>query len=78
MKNNSVRDNVEQSGSVLPGGGIVLLDSTGFGGRTPNNNHTIRGNTLNGNAPLDIFDDGSGHGNSYSTNSCSSSNNGAC
>jgi parallel beta-helix repeat protein len=77
VQNNTIDNNVQQPNTALPGGGIVLFDTSGFGGRAPSNN-TIQNNSAHGNQPFDIFDDGSGTGNSFSGNNCNTSNNGAC
>lgn len=75
---NDVRDNVEQAGSGIAGGGIVLLDGKMFGAGVPTGN-TIKLNRLSGNAPNDIHGDGTGTGNTVSGNSCTKSNlTGAC
>ena len=47
------------------------MDSTGFGGSTPNGN-TVRNNLIRENDP-DIFWDGSGTGNAFPHNACSTS-----
>ena len=52
--------------------GIFLLDTTGFGGTTPMNNR-VSDNRLKRNVPVDIFSDGSGSGNIFSENQCSTS-----
>ena len=75
---NDVRGNVEQSGSGIPGGGIVLLDGTAFGSGVPTGN-SIRLNWLSGNTPNDIYGDGTGTANTVSGNSCTTTNlTGAC
>jgi parallel beta-helix repeat protein len=55
--------------SPMVQGGMALLDSTSFGGRTPAHNRIIR-NTIRGNTPLDVLTDGSGSGNLFQANSC--------
>ena len=50
-------------------GGLALIDSTPFGGAAPTDNR-ISGNTIRGNAPLDVVTDGSGSGNRFDGNSC--------
>ncbi len=75
---NDVRGNVEQAGSGLPGGGIVVLDGKMFGTLPPTGN-SIRLNSLSGNTPSDIFGDGTGSGNTVSGNSCTTTSlTGAC
>jgi parallel beta-helix repeat protein len=69
---NLIRTNVAQPGSGLPGGGVILIDSTGFGGTAPTNN-TVNRNLLTGNAPNDILSDGTGSGNTFTSNSCTTS-----
>jgi hypothetical protein len=75
---NVVSGNVAADGSALPGGGLLLLDTTAFGGTTPKAN-SIRSNVLAGNSPFDVFGDGTGSGNLLRSNSCTTSNvSGAC
>ena len=75
---NDVRDNVAQTGSAIQGGGIVLLDGTPMKAAAPTGD-TIRLNRLSGNAPDDIYGDGTGTGNTVSGNACTKSNlTGAC
>jgi parallel beta-helix repeat protein len=75
---NDVRGNVEQAGSGLPGGGIVVLDGKMFGTLPPTGN-SIRLNWLSGNTPYDINGDGTGTANTASGNSCTTTNlTGAC
>jgi nitrous oxidase accessory protein NosD len=74
---NDVRDNVEQAGSGITGGGIVILDGKLFGTGVPTGN-SIRLNWLSGNTPYDINGDGTGT-NTISGNSCTTTNlTGAC
>lgn len=49
-----------------------MIDTTGFGGTVPVNNQVFD-NRLQRNAPVDIFSDGSGSGNTFSENRCSTS-----
>jgi hypothetical protein len=58
VRGNSIRGNAEQSGSGIPGGGVVLVDSSCFGGRAPEHNDIVNNNFLN-NLPYDIGSDGS-------------------
>jgi nitrous oxidase accessory protein NosD len=75
---NDVRDNVEQTGSGITGGGIVLLDGAVFGATAPTGN-SIRLNRLSGNTPNDIYGDSTGTGNTISGNTCTKTNlTGAC
>jgi Right handed beta helix region len=76
---NDVRGNVEQTGSKITGGGVVLLDGKMFGAGLPIGN-SIRLNWLSGNTPNDIFVDGTtGTTNTVSGNSCTTTNlAGAC
>jgi hypothetical protein len=70
---NDVRDNVAQTGSAFPGGGIVLLDGAMFGAAPPSGN-SVRLNWLTLNAPNDISGDGTGTGNTVSGNTCTLTN----
>jgi Right handed beta helix region len=75
---NDVRGNVEQAGSALPGGGIVVLDGKMFGTAVPTGN-SIRLNWLTGNTSYDINGDGTGTTNTVSGNTCTTTNlTGAC
>ena len=75
---NDVRGNVEQAGSGLPGGGIVLLDGKAFGAAAPTGN-SVRLNWLTGNTSYDINGDGTGTTNTVSGNTCTTTNlTGAC
>jgi parallel beta-helix repeat protein len=69
---NVIRANVQQPGSGLPGGGVNLIDSTGFGGTAPTNNSVNR-NLLSANSPNDLLTDGTGSGNTFTNNSCTTS-----
>jgi parallel beta-helix repeat protein len=70
---NDVRGNVEQTGSAITGGGIVLLDGAMFGTLPPTGN-SIRLNWLSGNTPNDIDGDGTGTTNTVSGNTCTATN----
>lgn len=72
VSDNRIRDHAAGGPSALPSGGIVMLDTTGFGGTTPMNNR-VSDNRLKRNVPVDIFSDGSGSGNIFSENQCSTS-----
>ncbi len=75
---NDVRGNVEQTGSGITGGGIVLLDGKMFLAGTPSGN-SIRLNWLSGNTLNDIYGDGTGTANTVSGNTCAVTNlTGAC
>jgi hypothetical protein len=75
---NDVQGNVEQAGSSIPGGGIVLLDAKMFGAGVPIGN-SIRLNWLTGNTSFDINGDGTGTANTISGNTCTATNvTGAC
>jgi len=75
---NDVRGNVEQTGSGITGGGIVILDGAMFGAAPPTGN-TVRLNWLSGNTPNDIYGDGTGSTNTISGNVCTTTNlTGAC
>ena len=75
---NDVRGNVEQTGSGITGGGIVILDGAMFGAAPPSGN-SIRLNWLTLNAPSDIYGDGTGTANTVSGNTCTITNlAGAC
>lgn len=50
-------------------GGLALIDSTPFGGTPPSNNRII-GNTIRNNQPFDVVTDGSGSGNVFHGNVC--------
>jgi Right handed beta helix region len=65
-------NNPGSSPSGFPTGGIVIIDTTGLGGSTPDNN-TFVGNHLHGNVTNDIFSDGSGTGNVFKRNRCDTS-----
>lgn len=64
---NDARNNKEHAGTQIPGGGIVLISTACFGGRTPNNNQ-VDHNNLSNNLPVDLSNDGTGSGNSISNN----------
>jgi nitrous oxidase accessory protein NosD len=60
------------SGETAFSGGVVVLDSTDLAGGTTPNGNVVRGNIITGNDP-DILYDGSGSGNVFAHNNCSSS-----
>ena len=76
LKHNAVTDNVADAGlsseASVPPGGISIISSLGFGGSDPTN-VKVEDNKLSANSPFDIFWDGSGSGNSFKHNHCSSS-----
>jgi len=71
IEDNAIDHNVAAGPSGIPSGGLVLLDTTGFGGTAPVNNH-IEDNRLTANQP-DVFSDGSGSGNRFEDNHCTTS-----
>jgi len=60
------------SGDTAFSGGVAVLDSTDLAGGTTPNRNVVRGNIIKGNDP-DILFDGSGSGNVFAHNLCSSS-----
>lgn len=72
VRDNRVSGNAPGGPSALPTGGIVMIDTTPFGGTVPTNNRIVD-NRLKDNAPVDVFSDGSGSGNRFHENRCSSS-----
>ena len=70
VRNNDVRGN-RPSGPTIASGGIVLFDTTPFGGASPNNNR-IAINRLNFNQPFDV-DGRAGTGNVFRDNQCTTS-----
>lgn len=72
VQDNRISGNAPGGASALPTGGIVVIDTTPFGGTVPTNNRIVD-NRLKGNAPVDIFSDGSGSGNRFHENRCASS-----
>jgi len=72
LYDNRVSDHNPGGPSALPTGGIVMIDTTGFGGTVPTNNR-VNDNRLKHNAPVDIFSDGSGSGNTFHENRCKTS-----
>lgn len=72
FRDNRITNNRPSGPSPLPSGGIVVLDTTSFGGTVPTGN-LISDNRLRGNAPSDLFSDGSGTGNRFHENRCESS-----
>jgi Right handed beta helix region len=71
VKDNGVSIN-HPSGPSLVSGGIVLLSPPNQPGVIVKNN-TIRNNVLHNNSPFDLFSDGTGSGNKFIANSCSTS-----
>ena len=71
VDDNHIDANTPGGPSGLPTGGIVVVDTTGFGGTTPMNN-SFEDNDLSGNDP-DVFWDGTGTGNRFDGNDCSTS-----
>lgn len=83
VSGNRITDNVlagVPAGADPPfaSGGLILIDSTPFGGTAPANDR-ITGNTITGNRPLDVVTDGSGSGNVFRGNRCqTASSSGIC
>ncbi len=79
---NDVRANRARVGSAFPGGGIVIatLGATSDSPGSPSpTGDSVRLNRLSGNAPYDIYGDGTGSANAVSGNKCHSTNlAGAC
>jgi hypothetical protein len=74
---NDVHDNVGQTGSGIPGGGIVLMSGDMFGAGPPT--ATPSGRTGSRAIAEDIDGDGSGTGNTVGGNTCTTTNlTGAC
>ncbi len=69
---NLIRNNVAADGSQLPGGGIIVLDTTSVGGGVPTDN-SVHHNWLSGNQASDLMSDGTGSGNTFIANSCTTS-----
>jgi len=69
---NRISDHNPGGPSALPTGGIVVVDTTSFGGTVPMNNR-INDNRLKHNTPVDIFSDGTGSGNVFHENDCKAS-----
>jgi nitrous oxidase accessory protein NosD len=57
------------SGPSVASGGIVVISTVKAGGADPMNN-TVRDNELHRNTPVDLFYDGSGSGNRFLDNEC--------
>lgn len=72
VADNWISDHAAGGPSALPTGGLIVLDTTGFGGTVPTNNR-VEDNRLRRNSPVDIFSDGSGTGNTFSHNRCNAS-----
>ena len=81
VAHNDVRGNRAQAGSAIHGGGIVILTAAatamGPGSPAPTGN-SVRSNHLSGNAPFDIYGDGTGSANTVRGNSCHTTNLGGC
>ena len=81
VERNLVKDNREQAGSLIHGGGIVLVtlaETSVSGGSTSPTGNSVRRNQLSRNTPFDLFSDGSGSANTLSDNSCRTTNVGGC
>ncbi len=70
VHDNAVLDNV--GGSFPFSGGIAVFDSTVIGGSQPAHDH-VDHNTAHGNAPFDVFWDGSGSHDTFDGNDCGTS-----
>jgi len=57
------------SGPSLASGGIVMVSTAKNGGADPTNN-TVGDNDLHHNQPVDLYSDGSGSGNRFLDNQC--------
>jgi nitrous oxidase accessory protein NosD len=77
VAHNDVRNNRAQVGSVIHGGGIVILTAAATdvspGSPLPTGN-SVRSNRLSGNSPFDIYGDGTGSHNTVRGNSCHTTN----
>lgn len=71
LHDNTITDNVPGGDSFISGG-LVLMSAKPFGG-TPVRNDHIRNNTITGNKAFDIFYDGSGFNNTFTGNTCNTS-----
>jgi nitrous oxidase accessory protein NosD len=71
VEDNHIEDNTPGGPSGIPSGGVVVIDTTSFGGTVPVDNR-VEDNRLSGNQP-DIFWDGTGTGNKIKENRCSTS-----
>jgi len=71
VEDNLIEHNVAAGPSGIPTGGLIVLDTTGFGGTTPMNN-SVEHNRFNANDP-DVFWDGTGSGNDIADNVCMTS-----
>jgi hypothetical protein len=73
LKENSVVDNQPSDPSAIFPGGIVLFDTTPFGGAPASNNKIVE-NVAHGNLPADLIDLSGGTGNVFAENQCHTSN----
>jgi hypothetical protein len=71
LHDNTITNNVPSGQSVVSGG-VVLVSAKQFGG-TPVRNDHIRNNVITGNQAFDIFWDGSGFNNTFTGNTCNTS-----
>jgi nitrous oxidase accessory protein NosD len=71
VEENVIERNVAAGPSGLPTGGLIMIDTSSFGGTAPTNNE-VEDNWFMDNDP-DIFWDGSGTGNEIEDNGCTSS-----
>jgi nitrous oxidase accessory protein NosD len=71
LHDNTITNNVP-SGDSIVSGGVVLVSAKPFGGSPVRNDH-IRHNVITGNQAFDIFWDGSGFNNTFTGNTCATS-----
>ncbi|MGZ6927055.1 MAG: right-handed parallel beta-helix repeat-containing protein [Acidimicrobiia bacterium] len=72
VTDNTITDHAAAGPSGLPTGGLIIIDTTGFGGTVPTNN-SVTDNRFKRNRPVDVFSDGSGSGNTFHDNRCKTS-----
>lgn len=82
VERNDVRGNRARAGSAIPGGGIVVATLAENLPVNPASNpptgSSVRSNRLSGNAPYDIYSDGTGSDNTVTGNICHTTNLGGC
>jgi parallel beta-helix repeat protein len=71
IEDNAIERNVAGGPSGIPSGGLVVVDTSGFGGTAPMDNR-IEDNRFSANQP-DVFWDGTGTGNRFEDNQCTTS-----
>jgi parallel beta-helix repeat protein len=72
LHDNTVLENLGTFATFPFANGISVFDSTGIGGSPPEHVH-VQHNTVHGNTPFDVFWDGSGSGNQFNGNDCTTS-----